>query len=282
MTLHAARAGSDGELEDLELELLLTAIARRYGYDFRHYSKASLKRRVRRAVQTESVGSISGLQERLLHDLDALRRFVSVLSVHVTAMFRDPGFHRKLRTEIVPKLRTYPFVRVWVAGCATGEEVYSLAILLAEEGLYDRARIYATDISDDLLERAERGVFPLERMKLYTKNYQSAGGERDFSSYYRVERDRVIFDPSLRRNVVFSQHNLAADACFNEFQLVLCRNVMIYFDQTLRERVHQLLHQSLCMFGVLGLGLRETVRFTSVEDCYEVLDRDLRIYRRIR
>lgn len=282
MTADPLRSGGDRELEELELDLLLTAIARRYGYDFRQYAEASLKRRVRKAVQLEGVGSISGLQERLLHDLDALRRFISVLSVHVTAMFRDPPFHLKLREEVIPKLRTYPFVRVWIAGCATGEEVYSLAILLSEAGIYDRTRIYATDISDDLLERARRGVFGLDKMKGYEANYRRAGGRRHLSSYYAARGGEAHFDADLRKNVVFSQHNLAADGVFNEFQLILCRNVMIYFDQALRRHVHHLLYQSLGMFGVLGLGLRETIRFTPFQDRYEALDAHLRIYRRTR
>ena len=278
----AAPLPPESELEDLEIDLLLTAIARRYGYDFRHYSRASLRRRVRRAVSEERVNSISGLQERLLHELDALRRFILILSVHVTSMFRDPEFHKALRTAVMPQLRTYPLIRIWVAGCATGEEVYSLAILLQEEGLYDRARIYATDLSDDLLERAAKGIYPLERMQHYTRNYQQAGGARDFSSYYRVDRDRVFLNSELRRHVVFSQHNLAADASFNEFQLILCRNVMIYFDPTLRQRTHQLLHQSLCPFGFLGFGLRESIRFSTIESCYEAVDPHLRLYRRVR
>ncbi len=281
MSPQASRS-RDTALEDLEIELLLTALVKRYGYDFRNYARPSLKRRIRRAVEEYRVDSISGLQEHLLHDSGALRHFVSVVSVHVTAMFRDPAFYRALRREVVPLLRTYPFVRAWVAGCSTGEEVYSLAMLLVEEGLYDRIRIYATDISDDLLERAAQGRFSLDRMKAYTHNYQRAGGTRDFSSYYRVEDGYAVFDPQLRTNVVFSQHNLAADSVFNEFQLVLCRNVMIYFDQVLRSRVHELLCHSLRTFGVLGLGLRESIRFTSTAECFDALDAELRLYRRVR
>lgn len=274
--------GGETELEDLEIDLLLTALARRYGYDFRNYSRASLRRRIRRAVQEEQVSTVSGLQERLLHDLGALRRFILILSVHVTAMFRDPSFHHVLRSRVIPQLRTYPLARIWIAGCATGEEVYSLAIMTLEEGLYERVRIYATDISDDLLEQAASGSFALDRMQQYTQNYQSAGGTQDFSSYYRVQRDRVFFDSDLRRHVIFSQHNLASDASFNEFQLILCRNVMIYFDQTLRRRCHALLHQSLCRLGFLGLGLRESIHFSDVEDCYEAVAPALRLYRRLR
>jgi len=266
----------------LELELLLTAIARRYGYDFRHYAPASLFRRVRRAMQEERVQTISGLQERLLHDPGAMRRFVSVLSVHVTSMFRDPPLYRLLRSQVIPVLRTYPFVRIWHAGCATGEEAYSVAILLDEEGLYDRCRIYATDISDDLLTRAKAGVFSLGQMRDFTANYIQSGGTRDFSGYYTADSQHAVLKKELQRNIVFSQHNLATDRCFNEFQLVLCRNVMIYFDHELRRHVHRLLYDSLGRFGILTLGTRESIRFSEYEDRYEVLNEKLRLYRRIR
>jgi len=269
-------------LQSLELELLLTAVLRRYGYDFSHYAPASLLRRVQRAMQEERVRTISALQERLLHDPDALRRFVSVLSVHVTAMFRDPPFYRFLRTHVVPILRTYPFVRIWHAGCSTGEEVYSVAILLQEEGLYDRCRIYATDISDDLLARAKKGLVPLSDMRDFTANYLQSGGTQDFSRYYTAYFNHAVFHESLRRNVVFSQHNLAIDRSFNEFQLILCRNVMIYFDQELRRRVHGLFYESLSRFGMLALGIRESVQFSGYDDRYAAVDADLRIYRRIK
>ena len=268
-------------VEELELRLLLTAVAEHHGYDFRQYAHAPLKRRVRRALQTEHVKTISGLQERLLHDPGALRRFISVLSVHVTSMFRDPTFYRALRERVAPLLRTYPAVHIWVAGCATGEEVYSLAILLEECGLYNRCRIYATDISDDLLEQAGTASFPLERMQAYTQNYLAAGGSTEFSSYYRVQGRRAFLRSDLKRNVVLSQHNLAVDGPFNEFQLILCRNVIIYFNQDLRERVHRLMLDSLCRFGVLGLGMRESTRFTAVNDSYEPLVADQRLYRRV-
>ncbi len=269
------------ELEDLELDLLLQAIAVRFGYDFRDYAKPSLKRRVRRAVMEHRVSTISGLQEKLLHQPDALSTFVSTLSVHVTSLFRDPAFYIAIRNQVVPLLRTYPFIRIWVAGCATGEEVYSLAILLREEELQDRIRIYATDISDELLYRAESAVFPLERMQEYTQNYLKAAGRREFSSYYRTQGDRAVLDPALKSQIVFSQHNLVSDSVFNEFQLVLCRNVMIYFNQPLRHRVCDLLHQSLCRSGVLGLGLRESLSFTPHVESYQPINKEMRLYRRI-
>lgn len=269
------------DVETLEIELLLTAVARRYGYDFRMYSPASLRRRIRRAVVEEGVQTVSALQEVLLHDPDALERFVSILSVHVTAMFRDPAFYRALREEIVPMLRTYPFVRVWHAGCSTGEEAYSLAVVLSEEGILDRCRIYATDLSAELLDRARRGIFSLSAIRDYTANYVRAGGTKDFSQYYRAGHDAIRFRDDIRRNLIFSQHNLASDGSFNEFQLILCRNVMIYFNPTLRRRVHELLYESLAIFGVLGLGMRETMAGNPLAKRYAVVDESVRLYRRV-
>lgn len=276
----AAKTAPD--VEELETELLLDAVARRYGYDFRQYAAASLKRRLRRAMQEEEVRTLSALQERLLHDPQALSRFVSTLSVHVTGMFRDPAVYKEIRNRVVPTLRTWPFVRIWHAGCSTGEEVYSLAVVLHEEGLLERCRIYATDLSEELLETARRGVYPLHAMRDYTAAYHKAGGQADFSDYYRADATHAILRDDLRRHVVFSQHNLVSDRSFNEFHLILCRNVMIYFDKDLRDRVHELLHESLVMFGVLVLGTRESLRFSPLHERYEVLDESLRLYRRVR
>ena len=275
-------AAEDLELENLEMDLLLSALASRYGYDFRNYGRGSMRRRIRRAVQEFHVGSISGLQDWLLHHPDDLGRFLSIVSVHVTAMFRDPDFYRALRARVVPQLRTHPFIRVWHAGCATGEEVYSLAVVLMEEGLYDRCRIYATDLSDKVLARAERGIFQLSSMKEFTQSYLKAGGLQEFSSYYYTDQHHAIFSKQLRRNIVFSQHNLVSDASFNEFQLILCRNVLIYFNRTLRRRVHDLLYQSLIRFGVLALGMRESLRLSPYEARFEALDAERRLYRRLR
>lgn len=269
------------DVEELELELLTTALARRWGYDFRNYARASLRRRVRRIVESERLGSISALQDRLLRDSEAMQRFLSQLSVHATAMFRDPAFYRAVRKQVVPLLKTYPFVRIWHAGCSTGEEVYSLAILLHEEGVGDRARIYATDLSDDVLRRAKSAVIPLGCMRGYTENYVAAGGKEEFSSYYLTDRDHAVLRRELRKNIVFSQHNLVSDGSFNEFHLVLCRNVLIYFDDVLRERVVSLLHDSLVRRGVLALGMKETLRYTPFADHFEALDEDVRLFRRI-
>jgi chemotaxis protein methyltransferase CheR len=269
-------------VEDLELQLLLDGILHRYGYDFRHYAPASLRRRIRSIVEKESVPSISALQERILREHSCMARFITSLSVPVTAMFRDPSFYRALRSEVVPMLRTYPFVRIWHAGCATGEEVYSLAILLTEEGLYDRCRIYATDLSDATLQRASKGIYDLSRMRDYTHNYQLFGGQMDFSSYYTADHERVIFSPRLRKNIVFSQHNLVSDGPFNEFNLILCRNVMIYFDRTLRDQVLKLLDGSLARFGVLGIGRKETLELSSITPRYNELPSHTRLYRKER
>ena len=269
------------DLEDLEVDLLLAAVANRYGYDFRSYTRASVKRRIQRVCLQEQVRTISALQERLLHRPDSLHRFMSTLSVHVTAMFRDPPFYQALRERIIPVLRTYPFVRIWHAGCSTGEEVYSLAIILSEEGLYDRCRIYATDISDRLLERAQAGVFSLSSMREYLGSYLQAGGKTDLTAYFRETVSHAVMAEHLRRNVVFSRHNLLVDASFNEFHLILCRNVIIYFEQAVRSRVHQLLYDSLARFGVLALGLRENLQLATLGRRYEAVDADLRLYRKI-
>ena len=283
-------AGGDGgppldiaqNVEDLEIQLLLDGILHRYGYDFRHYAPASLRRRIRSIVEKESVASISALQERILREQGCMARFITSLSVPVTSMFRDPSFYRALRSEVVPMLRTYPFVRIWHAGCSTGEEVYSLAILLTEEGLYDRCRIYATDLSDATLQRATKGIYDLSRMRDYTHNYQLFGGQMDFSAYYTADHERVIFSPRLRKNIVFSQHNLVSDGPFNEFNLILCRNVMIYFDRTLRDHVLKLLDASLTRLGVLGIGRKETLELSSITPRYSELPSGTRLYRKER
>ncbi|HEX4337812.1 MAG TPA: protein-glutamate O-methyltransferase CheR [Polyangiaceae bacterium] len=277
----AVPVGNSRDVEELEVELLLAGMSRRYGYDFTNYARTSLTRRLRRAVKEEGVSTISALQDRVLHDPVAMSRVVESISVHTTNMFRDADVYRAMRTQVVPILKTYPFVRIWHAGCSSGEEVYSLAILLHEEGIYERCRIYATDISDPILERAKRGVFPLRSMREYTTNYQAAGGINDFSSYYATDAENVVFRQSLRRNMIFSQHNLVCDAAFNEFQLILCRNVVIYFDQVLRSRVHELMHASLAKLGLLVLGKRESIRFTRVEPFYQEVVPNLRIYRRM-
>jgi chemotaxis protein methyltransferase CheR len=270
------------DLETLELQLLLEGIYRHYGFDFREYAPASLKRRVWRRVQAEHAGTIAGLLERVLHDPLVMERLLLDLSINVTSMFRDPTFYAAFREKVAPMLHTYPFTRIWVAGCSTGEEVYSLAILLHEEGLYERTRIYATDINEAVLDRARTGVFPLEKMQEYTENYLRAGGKRSFSEYYLAKYEGALFDRSLTENVVWAPHNLVQDRSFNTFNVILCRNVMIYFDRTLQTRVHELFHESLERFGILALGHKESIRFTGFEDRYEELDALEKIYRKVR
>jgi chemotaxis protein methyltransferase CheR len=269
------------DLEEIELSLLLEGVYRRYGFDFREYAAASLRRRVWRRVYAEGLTSISSLQDRLLHDPVSMERLLLDLSINVTAMFRDPSFYVAFREKVVPALRTYPFTRIWVAGCSTGEEVYSLAILLQEENLYDRTRIYATDINEAVLDRARSGVFPIDKMRDYTQNYIRAGGTRAFSEYYLAKYDGAQFQRSLIENVVFAQHNLVSDRSFNEFNVIICRNVMIYFDRTLQDRVHRLFYDSLMTFGVLGLGHKESIRFSPHEESFEELDPSEKLYRKV-
>jgi len=272
----------NAELERVEIELLLEGIYRHYGFDFRSYAYASIRRRLWKRVDAEGLSSISELQALVLHDTGAMERLLLDLSVSVTAMFRDPGFYQTFREEVVPLLRTYPFVRIWHAGCSTGEEVYSTAILLEEEGLLDRTRIYATDINDAVLQQARAGIFPLNRMQEYTDNYIRAGGKRSFSEYYTAKYDGALFSPSLTRNVVFSQHNLVTDRSFSEFNVIFCRNVLIYFDRNLQQRVHALFYESLVTFGILALGSKESLRFSKYEPCYEKLDAKEKLYRKVR
>ncbi len=268
-------------VEDLELRLLLEGIYQRYGYDFREYARSSIRRRVWRRVTEEGLDTISGLQERLLHDPACMERLLLDLSVSVTNMFRDPTFFRALREKVVPLLRTYPFIRIWNAGCSSGEETLSLAILMHEEGLDDRIRIYATDINSEVLKRSKLGVFALDRMREYTENYISAGGRESFSDYYRILGDTVQFAPELLDRMVFAQHNLVSDADFNEFHLIVCRNVMIYFDRSLQDKVVGLLHRSLVRFGILALGQKESLRFSHHAGDFEELDPREKIYRRV-
>ena len=274
------RPSSSG-VDALELDLLLEAVYRYYGYDFRGYARTSLRRRIANIMRSEEVRTISALQERVLHDPACWERFLHGVSVNVSAMFRDPSFFLAFRQHAVPLLRTYPFIRVWQAGCSLGEEAYSLAILLEEEGLYDRSLVYATDINEVTLRQARAGIFPADLMRKYADNYVRAGGRRSFSDYYTAQYDFAIVDTSLRRNIVFAQHNLVSDGTFNEFNVILCRNVMIYFTQALQARTHALLYDSLGRFGVLGLGSRETLRFIPQEPFYEPLLPDEKLYRRI-
>jgi chemotaxis protein methyltransferase CheR len=242
---------------------------------------SSLKRRIHSFIRLEGLENISALQEKLLHERTCLERFLLSLTVNVTSMFRDPSFYLAFRKQVVPLLRTYPFIRIWHAGCSTGEEVYSMAILLQEENLYHRCRIYATDTNEKVLQNAKSGIFPLKLMQEYTQLYLRAGGKQSFSEYYTAAYDHAIFRASLRENIIFAQHNLATDSSFNEFNVIFCRNVLIYFNQILQKRVHTLFHNSLCSFGILGLGKQESLRFTSYEQYYEEIAKGEKLYRRL-
>src|SRR3954452_21260523 len=267
-------------LDDIELHLLLEGMYQHYGYDFRGYARSSIKRRIWRRGLDEGLQKISALQDHALHAPECMGRLALALSISVTSMFRDPTFYAALREKVVPLMRTYPFIRVWNAGCSTGEETYSMAIVLREAGLTERTRIYATDINEVVLEQAKGGLFPLDKMREYTQHYIQAGGRASFSDYYKVFGDKVRFDPTLVENVVFAQHNLVSDGSFNEFNLIVCRNVMIYFDRSLQDKVHELFYQSLIRFGVLALGHKESIKFTPHAPSYEELDQQEKLYRR--
>lgn len=280
MTTSKPRVGWSS-IEELEVDLLLEAVYRVGGFDFRNYARASLWRRIQNRLRAEKVDTVTRLLDKIVHDASCMDRFVRGLSVNVSAMFRDPGFFQALRAQVFPLLRTWPYIRVWQAGCATGEEVYSLAIMLAEEALIGRCRIYATDMDESVLDKAREGIYPLEPIQKYTQNYIRSGGTRSFSEYYTAAYGNAIFRPALRDQVVFAKHNLVTDGSFNEFNLVLCRNVMIYFNRALQERVHHLLYDSLAHFGVLGLGAKEMLSLMPLRDRYEELDAPHRLYRRM-
>jgi chemotaxis protein methyltransferase CheR len=269
------------ETEIIELRLLVEAIYQRYHYDFRDYSVASLKRRLSQAREVFNCESFSALQERVLHDSAMLPKLLGYLTVQVSEMFRDPSFFKKLREEVVPHLRTYPSLKVWVAGCSAGEELYSLAILFREEGLESRTIFYATDINPEALRKAEAGVFSLDRLPLFTANHRNSGGKSSLSDYYTAAYGNAMFDKSLRRRAVFSDHSLASDAVFAEVQLVCCRNVLIYFDRALQDRAVGLFKDSLVRKGFLGLGAKESMHFSKHARAFSEFSREERIYQKI-
>lgn len=268
------------KIEDIEIRLLLEALYHRYHYDFRNYALSSIRRRLRQAREQLGFATISALQERVLHDPDMLPRMLRYLTVQVSEMFRDPSYFRAIREKVVPHLRTYPSLKIWIAGCSTGEELYSFVILFREEGLEERTLFYATDINPEALAQAEAGVYELDRLRLFTENHQQAGGKTSLSDYYQSGYNRCVFDKSLRRNVVFSDHSLVTDQVFGEMQYVSCRNVMIYFDRDLQDRAVSLFRDALPRNGFLGLGSKETLRFSRHEDAFQNFVREEKIYRR--
>lgn len=266
--------------EDLEIQLLLDALHHHYHYDFRHYARASIKRRLLQARDQMGFSSLSTLQERVLHDPTMLPRLLGYLTVQVSEMFRDPPYFRAIREQVTPHLRTYPSLKVWIAGCSAGEELYSLAILFREEGLYDRTLFYATDINPDALRAAEAGVYPLDQVRRFTENHRASGGRSSLSDYYRADYGRAVFDAALRERVVFSDHSLVSDAVFSEMHLISCRNVLIYFDRPLQDRAVGLFKDSLPRGGFLGLGSKESLRFSAHARAFTEFVRDEKIYRR--
>ncbi len=266
------------KIETKELKQLLESILYVYGYDFTEYAEASVRRRVDNYMSLKNIEAPEVLVKMVLHDEKIFEEFVQHVSVTVTEMFRDPSFYKSLRENVMPQLATYPFIKIWIAGCATGEEVYSVAILLKEAGLLNRAVIYATDINQKSLQIAKEGVYPMDNMKSHTSNYQRSGGTESFSDYYKAKYNSVMFDKSLKQNIVFAPHNLAVDRSFNEFQLIICRNVLIYFNQQLQNKVINLFYDSLCHLGFLGLGSKESLLFAENKKNFDDVDRKEKIF----
>ncbi|MBN2002498.1 MAG: protein-glutamate O-methyltransferase CheR [Anaerolineae bacterium] len=269
------------DIEDIEIALFLEALYQRYDYDFKNYAKASLRRRIRHFLASTPYTQISEMIPHLLYDEAFAQSAMQDFSIMVTEMFRDPTFYAVVREKVIPYLKTYPFMKVWHAGCATGEEVYSLAIVLKEEGVYDRATIFATDFNDAALQTAREGIYPLKDIRLYTKNYQLGGGARSFADYYHAQYESAIMDQALKKNVTFANHNLVTDGVFSEVHLIFCRNVLIYFDKTLQNRVLKLFSDSLSYGGFLCLGTKETLQFSDVQDRFKVIDPREKIYQKI-
>jgi chemotaxis protein methyltransferase CheR len=268
-------------VQDEEMEILINDVFELYGYDFSDYSRASLKRRINRLFLIDRFPSFAEFRYRLKSDVTYIQRFIEQVTVTVTEMFRDPSFYKILREQVLPILGTYPLIRIWHAGCSTGEEVYSMAILLKEANLFHKSLLYATDINPEVLDKAGKGIFPLANMKQYSENYILSGGKNDFSSYYTASYDKVKFDESLSSKMIFSTHNLVSDRSFNEFQLIFCRNVLIYFDKDLQNRVFSLFYESLENLGFLALGSKETLRFSSVSAKFRQQDKKEKIWRKI-
>ncbi len=270
------------ENENLEIRMLLEAIHQKYGYNFKDYANAHTKRRLRHRLNISNMKNYAQMMHRVIYDETFFNNLLLDLSINVTEMFRDPGFYKKIRQEIIPLLKTYAFIKVWHAGCSAGQEVYSMSILLEEEKIKHRSQIYATDFNELILEKAKNGIYPLEVMKTYTGNYQQSGGKKDFSDYYTADYHNVILRQSLKEKVLFSSHNLVTDGVFGEMNLILCRNVLIYFNRQLQNRVLKLFHDSLCPGGYLCLGSKESLKFTDMEDRFEPIAGQEKIYRKKR
>lgn len=280
MSQDAEITEEDVAIEDIEIDLLLEAIFQRYGYDFRSYTKASIRRRIMHRLGLSGLDNVTRMTERVLRDREFFVSLLNDLTVNVTDMFRDPEFYVAFRQDVVPLLKTFPFIKIWHAGCATGEEIYSMAILLEEEGLYDRTIIYATDIDKNVLASAKKGIYPISSMQQFSENYRAAGGRGSLSDYYTAKYDGAILDQRLKRNIVFADHDLVTDQVFGEMNVILCRNVLIYFDRELQQRVFRLFFDSLDMGGVLCLGTKESLRYSGFEEAFEPIHEKLRIFRK--
>lgn len=269
-------------ISDLEVEVILNDVFEIYGYDFTNYSKASLKRRIIRLVAQDRLPSFAEFRYKLRSDKGYLQHFIEQITVNVTEMFRDVSFYKMLREKVIPVLATWPVIRIWHAGCSTGEEVYSMAILLHEANLLEKSLLYATDINPSVLAKVRYGIYPISQMRLYSENYILSGGKGDFSSYYTAQYNSAKFDDFLGKKIVVSTHNLVSDGSFNEFQLIMCRNVLIYFDKPLQDRVLHLFHESLEPMGILALGSKETLKFTDIGENFKQLDIKEKIWRKVR
>ncbi len=270
------------EITTEDLRELLESLKFVYGYDFSDYSEASLKRRILHFMQNKKYTSVASFGKLLLQNDNLFEEFIEEITVTVTEMFRDPTFFKSIREKVIKRLATYPFIKIWLAGCATGEEAYSIAILLTEEKLYNRSIIYATDINQKSLQIAKEGVYALDKMKAFTLNYQKSGGVKSFSEYYKAKYGSALFDHSLHQNILFSPHNLVADKSFNEFQMIICRNVLIYFNRSLQNNVINLFYESLCPLGILGLGSKETLLFSEKRNCFDEIDRKEKLFIKIK
>jgi len=268
------------KIQDIEVQLLLEAIWLRYGYDYRNYAKAHIKRRILHRLSISGINTISELQAKILYDPLFFENIVHDFSINVTEIFRDPSFYLTVRKEVVPILKTYPFIKIWHAGCSSGQEVYSMAILLKEEEIYSKAQIYATDINKVMIEKAKQGIYPIDLMKDYTANYQKTGGQHSFAEYYTAKYDSVIFNQSLKKQIIFADHNLVTDSVFGEMNMIVCRNVLIYFNRELQNRVIKLFYDSLVPGGFLCLGSKESLRFSDFFDRFESLVKGEKIYKK--
>jgi chemotaxis protein methyltransferase CheR len=273
--------GLENKLESLETDLLLEAVYRYYGYDFRNYEPSAVHRRIRETMLACRISTVSRFQEKLLHEPVLMSRFLRAFSSTGLTLFSDPNFFKAFRSNVVPKLRTYAFIRVWHAGCSTGEDVYSMAILLKEEGLYARSRIYATDLSEIALKQARVGSYRASAIEQCARDYQDAGGAVSLSDYFKKRGNRLVIDPLLRKNIVFSEHNLATDGSLNEFQVIVCRNMLGMFNHTLRERVGNLINESLGRFGILALGRTQSFDWMPLGFRYELINEDGGLYQKL-